>query len=275
MPLAGYAVPFGLRQVKLVPLDNAGAEVVANGVMLPASRTFSFGETEEFETLEGDDRTIASHGAGPTVDWDLEGGGISLEAWKILSGGAVGSTGTTPNVVKTFTKLTSDARPYFNVYGRAISDSGGDFEMRVFRCKADGDLEASLENGSFLLTSASGKGYGNEGNAKLYELVHRETPAALTDGTIKTGWSLTTTGTPTGGTFRLLLNGYSTPDIAFNAAAATVATALNGLSGLTGMGVITTGGGPLPTAVTITLPVAGNVAVGAVALTPSGAVVLA
>lgn len=275
MALAQYAVPFGLRQVKLVPLDNNGAEIVAQGVFLPASRTFSFGETEEFETLEGDDRTIASHGAGPTVDWDLEGGGISLEAWKVLSGGAVAQTGTTPNVVKTFTKLTTDARPYFNVYGRAISDSGGDFEMRVFRCKADGDLEAGLENGSFLLTAASGKGYGNEVGSKLYELVHRETPAALTDGTTKTGWTLTTTGSPTGGSFRLLLNGYSTPDIAFNAAAATVATALNGLSGLTGLGTITTGGGPLPTAVTITLPVAGNIQIGLNALTPSGAPVIA
>ena len=60
MPVASSAIPFGLRQVKLVPLNDAGAEVTASAVFLPASRTFSFSEAEDFETLEGDDRTVAS-----------------------------------------------------------------------------------------------------------------------------------------------------------------------------------------------------------------------
>lgn len=180
MALAGYALPFGLRQVKLVPLDDSGAEVTADAQFLPASRTFSFSETEEFEELQGDDRTVASHGAGPVVEWDLEGGGISLEVWAILSGGTVVESGVSPAAIKTLTKKTTDSRPYFNVYGRAISDSGGDFEMVVFRCKADGDLEAELSNGSFALTAASGKGYGNLTSEKLYDWLHRETAVPLT-----------------------------------------------------------------------------------------------
>lgn len=182
MAIAPYALPFGLRQVKLVPLDAAGAEIVASGVFLPASRTFSFGETEEFENLDGDDKRIASHGSGPVVEFDLEGGGISLDVWKILAGGTVTSTGTTPAMVKTLTKKTTDARPYFNVYGRAISDSGGDFQIVVYRCKADGDLEASMENGSFTLTSCSGTGIGNLSDDKLWDFVHKETAVALTAG---------------------------------------------------------------------------------------------
>lgn len=179
MALAGYALPFGLRQVKLTPIDAAGALVTASAKFLPASRTFSFSDVEDFEELEGDDRTVASHGSGPTVDWDLEGGGISLDIWKILSGGADVTSGVTPNVKRTYTKKTSDSRPYFQVEGRAISDNGGDFQVIVYRCKADGDLEASLENGSFLLTAASGKGYGNEANEKLYEFIHNETATPL------------------------------------------------------------------------------------------------
>lgn len=180
MALAGYALPFGLRQVKLVPLDAAGAEVPASAVMLPASRTFSFSETEEFENLDGDDKRIASHGSGAVVEWDLEGGGISLEVWKILAGGTVVQSGTTPNIKKTLTKKSTDARPYFNVYGRAISDSGGDFQMVVYRCKADGDLEAEMSNGSFTLTAASGTGIGNLADEKLWDFVHNETATALT-----------------------------------------------------------------------------------------------
>ena len=180
MALGSYALPFGLRQVKLTPLLDNGTLDSANAVMLPASRTFSFSETEDFEELEGDDRIVASHGAGPTVDWELEGGGISLAAWKILAGGTIAETGVTPATVRTYTKKTSDSRPYFQVEGRAISDNGGDFHAIVYRCKADGDLEGELSNGSFFLTAASGKGYGDETTEELYEFIHNETPVPLT-----------------------------------------------------------------------------------------------
>lgn len=182
MALADYALPFGLRQVKLIPLDASGALIEADAVFLPASRTFSFSETEDFENLDGDDRRIASHGAGPVVEWELEGGGISLEVWKILSGGTVVDGGTAPSATRTFTKKTSDSRPYFQVEGRAISDNGGDFHAVVYRCKADGDLEASMENGSFLLTTASGTGFGDPTTEKLYEFTHNETATPLTAG---------------------------------------------------------------------------------------------
>lgn len=179
MPIADYALPFGLRQVKLTPISSAGVLVTANAKKLPASRTFSFAETEDFEELEGDDVTIASHGSGAKVDWDLEGGGISLDIWKILSGGLITTTGTTPNVVKKFTKKNTDARPYFQVEGRAISDNGGDFSMVVYRCKADGDLEHEFSNGSFALTSASGKGYGDATSGDLYDFLHKETETPM------------------------------------------------------------------------------------------------
>jgi hypothetical protein len=265
MPLASYAIPFGLRQVRIVPLNDAGVEVPGSAVFLPASRTFSFAEQEDFETLDGDDRKVASHGAGPTVNWELEGGGISLEAWKLLGGGTVGSTGVTPNVIKTFTKLTTDARPYFNVYGRAISDNGGDFEAIVYRCKADGDLEGSMENGSFLLTAASGTGFGNETDSKLYMFRHKETAAPLVNPSVKIGWTLSLSGSPTAGNYRLLINGYSTADIAWNATFTAIQTAINGLSALTG--VTATVSGTSPT-FTITLSAAGTVEMGTITVTP-------
>lgn len=179
MALANSALPFGLRQVKLIPLLADGTRDTSKAVFLPASRTFSFSETEDFQELKGDDRTVASHGAGPIVEWDLEGGGISFKAWQVLSGGTIAETGVSPAAKRTYTKKTSDARPYFDVEGRAISDSGGDFGMVVYRCKADGDLEAELANGEFLLTSASGKGYGNESTEKLYDFLMNETATPL------------------------------------------------------------------------------------------------
>ena len=182
MALAAYALPFGLRDVLLTPYaSDTTTENAAGKKDLPAARTFSFAETEEFSTLEGDDTTIAAHGAGPTVEWELESGGISIDVWKILAGGTDAQTGITPAIKRTYTKLTTDARPYFKCEGQAISDSGGDMHGVVYRCKADGDLEAEMANGEFTLTAASGKGYGQTLTPfKLYEWVHNETAVAST-----------------------------------------------------------------------------------------------
>lgn len=180
MALTTIPLPFGLRDVTLVPILADGSLDTANEVDLPYARVFSFKETEDFEELKGDDKTVASHGAGPIVEWELEAGGISFAAYKVMAGGAVAETGTTPAQKKTYTKKTTDSRPYFQVEGQAISDSGGDVHTIVYRCKADGDLEGSFENGSFMLTKGSGKGYGDPAQSdKLYDFVQNETATAI------------------------------------------------------------------------------------------------
>lgn len=181
MALASKALPFGLRDVKLTPLGADGG-TPGTAVDLPVSRTLSFSETEEFEELRGDDTVAASHGSGVIVEWSLEGGGISLEAYAVMAGGTITSSGTTPNIKKTFSKMETDPRPYFKAEGQSINDNGGDFHCLVYRCKADGSLEGELGNGSFWLTSASGKGYGSLESAntgKSYDFVHNETATAI------------------------------------------------------------------------------------------------
>lgn len=180
MPLTTHALPFGLRDVKLTPDVNG---TLGTAVDLPVSRTFSFSETEDFEELKGDDTTAGSHGAGPVVEWELESGGLPIDAWKVMAGGGVVDSGTTPNQKRTYTKLVTDERPYFKVEGQAISDSGGDVHCIVHRCKADGSLEGEFGNGAFFLTSASGKGYGatvgGSPSNKLYEFIQNETATAI------------------------------------------------------------------------------------------------
>ena len=261
MAVSNVALPFGLRQVRLVPINSSGVEVPADAQALPASRTFSFSESEDFETLDGDDRRWASHGGGPIVEWDLEGGGISLELWAILSGATVTNTAGQ----KKLTKLVDHARPYFNVYGRAISDSGGDFQIVVYRCKADGSLEASMENGSFLLTSCSGTGFGEDKStgAKLYDFIQNEVALPFDPTAGKTAWNLTVSGAPTGGNYTLGINGIPTAPIAHNANAAAIASAISALSGVTG--VTATGTGTTP--IVLTTSPSSNLSVYSQALT--------
>lgn len=181
MAIPDKAYPFGLRDVKLTPLGADGA-TPGTAVDLPAARTFSFSEAEDFESLDGDDTRVASHGSGPRIEWSLEGGGISLEAYAVIAGGTVTSTGVTPAVVKTYRKLITDARPYFKAEGQAISDNGGDFHGLVYRAKAEGNIEGEMGNGSFWVTSADGVGYGSleaTKTGRLYDFVHNETAAAI------------------------------------------------------------------------------------------------
>src|SRR5687768_11399386 len=123
MPLPDNALPYGLRDVKLTPYV---AGVLGTPVDLPVSRTLSWDESEDFQELRGDDGVAAERGNGAGIDWDLEQGGISLAAYAVLAGGVVVSSGVTPALVKTYSKVRGDSRPYFKIEGQSISDNIGD-----------------------------------------------------------------------------------------------------------------------------------------------------
>lgn len=176
MVLPVNTLPFGLRDVKLTPIDDAGT--LGTAVDLPASLTFSFSEAEEFETARGDDGTVAIRGKGPLVNWSLESTGISLAAWKVLVGGTVTSSGTTPALKKALLKKGTDVRPYFLVEGQMISDSGGDVHGTVYKCRATGDLSADFNDGEFAHTSIDGQGIPND-DGDLYLIEQNETAVAI------------------------------------------------------------------------------------------------
>lgn len=179
MPLTTIPLPFGLRDVKIKPFA-AGTETPGTGVDLPNARTFSFSETTDSEELRGDDGVVAVHDLGSGVDWELEGGGISLEAVVAMYGGAIVTSGVTPAQIKTLNKLDNDVRPYFQAEGQAISDSGGDFHIILYKCKATGELSGEMADGSFWLTGASGRAIGRTSDRKLYSIIQNETATAIT-----------------------------------------------------------------------------------------------
>jgi hypothetical protein len=176
MPIGFNPLPFGLRDVKIRPLTG---ETAGASIDLPNARTFSFSETESFEELRGDDGVVAVRGMGSSVDWNLEGGGISLDVVKAMYGGTIIETGTTPNQIKTFRKLDIDARPYFQVEGQAISDSGGDFHVLLYRCRATGELAGEMADGAFWLTGSSGRAISRASDRRVYDMVQNESATAI------------------------------------------------------------------------------------------------
>lgn len=75
----------------------------------------------------------------------------------------------------------------------------------------------------------------------------------------KTTWAVTVSGSPTGGSYTLIINGYATAPIAYNANAAAVAAAINALAGVTGIsGVTASGAGPIAVTFPAAVQFAGN-----------------
>lgn len=241
-------LPYGLRDLKVRTMP-AGSEVPGAAVDLPNARTFKFAEAEGFDELRGDDGLRAVHGRGPTINWDLEGGGISFEATKAMFGGTIVETGVTPNQKKVYTKSGTDQRPYFQIEGQAISDSGGDFHALVYKARATGDLSGELADGSFWLTGASGQALPRAFDDLLYSFIQNETASAI--GATNEVQTITVAGTPTGGTFTLTFMGETTTDLAFNVAASALQAALEALNAIPAGAVVATGG-PMPGTITVT-----------------------
>jgi len=182
MALNTIPIPYGLRDVRLTPYTTSAADTLGSGVDLPYSRTLSFTDAEAYDDLRGDDMLVATHGQGSVVEWDLEAGGISLEAYKVLNGGTINTTGTTPNQIKTYSKMVTDVRGYFKAEGQAISDSGGDFHGIIYKCKVTGNIDGQLGDGVFYLTKCKGKGLPATLSGKvnyLYDFVQNETATAI------------------------------------------------------------------------------------------------
>jgi hypothetical protein len=182
MPLTVIPLPYGIRDIKITPYSDAAGTTLGTAVDLPNGRTLSFSEAEDFEELRGDDVVVTTRGKGAQVNWELEGGGLSFEAVKAMYGGVIAETGTTPNMKKTLTKLNTDARPWFKVEGQAISDSGGDVHVILYKCRAEGELSGEFADGAFFLTGASGVAIGaalSGHTGKVYEFIQNETATAI------------------------------------------------------------------------------------------------
>lgn len=235
MALTDPTLPYGLRDVKLTPINSAG--VLGTPVDLPVAQTFSFSEAEEFDELRGDDRLVAIHGKGPTVDFDIEAGGISIDAWKVLTGGTVAESGSTPNQIKSLTKNVADSRPYFQVEGQSINDTGGDTHVLVYKCKLTDTLEGEFADGTFFVTSCSGQGLGDDAG-NLYTITWNETAVTMAAGLdeIQTIFS-----SATGGTFTITFDGQTTGNVDWDATTTEVLAALNALSNIDPGEVVVTG----------------------------------
>ena len=174
--------PYGIRQIMLTPyVDAQGTQLANTSYPLPVAMTLGFSETEQYDELRGDDVLVAVHGRGAQVDWSLAAGGLPITPWSIITGGMVVEEGVTPNRKVRLRKSGDDQRPYFRIDGRSVSDSGGNIVARIYRCKANGRIQADMRGGAFQTSNIDGVGLPLIGDAArwLYEFTQHETDTPL------------------------------------------------------------------------------------------------
>lgn len=175
-------LPYGVRDLKLTQyLDALGMVLGPSSVDLPYIQTLNFTEAEEYSELRGDDKLITTRGKGSMVNWDLESGGLPIPAWAVMTGGSVIERGLTPNREIELRKKSTQTRPWFRIDGKIISDSGGDVLVRIYRCRANGDITANFTDGEFQTSSVTGVGYPllDDTNDLLYSIFRRESTSAI------------------------------------------------------------------------------------------------
>lgn len=175
MTLIETYLPFGLRDVKITPF--VGELGVGTPIDLPVGRTVTFRETEDLELLKSDDRNVAMEGTGPMVEWEVEAGGISFEAWQVLTGASL----VTGAGFRELVKLDTDVRPYFVIEGQSINDDGSDLHVIIRRCKVSGSVEGTFTEGGFFLTRCEGLGIGDS-SGELWRMRWNVGPTSVFGG---------------------------------------------------------------------------------------------
>jgi len=176
------SLPYGLRDIKVSSFTDNTYTAYGASVDLPNARTLAFSEVVESTELRGDDALRATHETAPSVEWELESGGMPFEAARVMLGGTISETGSAPNRIKRYYKTIDDARPYFKIEGQVISDSGGDLHCIIYRAKVTGNFEGSFTDQEFFTPGISGVGLDSlvvSTLKRVWEFVQNETATAI------------------------------------------------------------------------------------------------
>ena len=155
-----------------------------------------------------------------------------------------GDTGTLSKISAAAAGILADDHPIQSV----------EFAGKLYIADYETTATSSGTNGAVGATTTTGATFTSSGATFSTDGVSTEKHMlVLEDGGTQTAevQTVDTTGTPTGGTFKLSFRGQTTNAIAYNASAADIQKELENLSTI-GIGGATGAGGALPTAVTIT-----------------------
>lgn len=177
------SLPYGLTDIVVEPLDSSFAPVVAAGVRGLNGQTMDVAPTEDQTDEEGYGQVVGTVYSATKADVTLHLAGTDLDLLAAITGVAVVSTGSAPNVVQTLDiGVAGTNRPYCRVTGRALGNTGGDAWLRVnaVRFSLPG---GGFDHKAFNETDIKGTAIAPTAGApsgKLMSRIHHQTATVLT-----------------------------------------------------------------------------------------------
>lgn len=161
--------PFSIEDLEVATLsgDTPGSAVDLFGVS-----SFNWDVEADSEQLRGDDQVLYTEIFGKRVTWSATWGAYGPDGLDVIDGGSVGTSGTTPNEIVTYTMSATPTSEYFEVTALARAADGGGFEAMVLKAKATRGPAGTLSDGAYSQPSVDGEGVGRAGNLmqfKFYE----------------------------------------------------------------------------------------------------------
>lgn len=164
--------PFGMSDIKVTDITGT------TQVDLPVAMKLMFKERMKTGEMSGDDGLQAVASFVEAVEWELEAGGISLEAWAVMTGRTLATSGTSPDEVKTLTGSGAERMPYFKLYGKSLGEGDDDVHVVMYKVKITDGIEGTLQDGEFLTTGVKGIAV-DDGSNGIYDVIVNETATAL------------------------------------------------------------------------------------------------
>jgi len=168
MALETHPKPYGLNDIKLTSIDGA------DQVDLPAATKLTFKERIKSAEGPGDDMLSTVVAVRDAVEWELENTGLPLEAYAIIYGTTTGTTGSTPNQVKTLNHQGGVRLPYFKIYGKSLGEGDDDLHCIIYKAKVTEGLDTAMEYGELMKPTIKGIGI-DDGTNGIFDWVQNET----------------------------------------------------------------------------------------------------
>jgi len=168
--LVGKGFTFGLRQIVLQSADELTV------IELDAGRTLTFSEEFINDELLGNDRVVAVATFPKKLTWELEGGGLQLEALALMFGETITTSGVTPNRIEEMVRSAGTVSPYFTIMGRSVTAGSDAVHVIIPMAKVTG-YERNAEQEAFGLMVISGEAIDD--GSGLYVIRKLETDASL------------------------------------------------------------------------------------------------
>ena len=180
-PTKLYAVS-DAKIAKLLTDPSGGSATYDSLIDVPGIKSvgldFEFNDVE----LRGDNGRMESDSTLIGVNVSFDHAKVSFDALAVMLGGTVTNTGTTPDQVKQFRRLSTDVTNYFKFEAKTptggVDTTTGDAHLVIYKLRLTGyDLGFAEED--YQTFSGEARGVARVADSFLFDLVHNETAAAI------------------------------------------------------------------------------------------------